>query len=419
MAVILVLTSCGILGGAVFWAGNNLDSKARSLHFHLEEAHRLGMPTTLAELQVHIKDPAEDALPDLEKVYALLTAIPTEERAELQMLSRKGMRGRASKTDRQLLYNVIENHPKLFAALKSASQKTACSVPEVETWRHRRLSQFWTTIREGIRLLNAKGVALGQDHDLKGSEAVFRESVNLASHFVAQPSYLQMARRSSAEIELQRCIERVVYANQEKPVEMASFIERFQELFGAMPSAADMMRGEPPLMLEALSDPKRTGLENVPAGDFFAQVGKSGALEIWNRYFRKLPEDPEDLNGAETVLIAMDTEARDTDFYGRYVDGYDGVIPALRDQLARRRLASAAAKYLKTGALDDLPEDPHSAKPLLTKQTARSVILYSVGRDGVDHNAKEREFGPKASPTYDLLFRLPLVKPASQTNGRS
>jgi hypothetical protein len=199
---------------------------------------------------------------------------------------------------------------------------------------------------------------------------------------------------------------------------MAALIERFLTLAGPLPTAADMLRGEPALMLHALSDAKRTGLENVPAGAFFADVGKSGALEIWNRYFRKLPDDPYDLNGAEAVLIAMDKEAEDTQFYGRYVDGYDLVVPTLRDQLARRRLAEAAVLYLKSGQLDNLPEDPHSGNPLLVKRTAEQVTIYSVGRDGLDNDAKEREFGQKASLVYDILFRLP-AKVATQTNEQS
>jgi hypothetical protein len=414
MAVLLVLTSCGVLGGAAFWAGNSLDSMAKSLPRQLEEARDLGLVTSLSQLRVVIKDPRADAYPELRAGYERWRKLSRADMVSIEQLTRRVLRERATPEEKQRFRQWLDDHPELHHHLLRAATRPACSVPEVETWRHPQLTAYGSFLRESVRIIGARALLAGQAHDIPTAEKLLRLGIGLSQHMSAQPSYVGFSRRSIAELELQRVLERVVVSNQDSPQAMANLLERSQPLFGPLLAASEFLRGEPALMLEALSDPKRTGLENVPGGQFFADVGKSGALEVWNRYYRKLPSDPEDQNNAERVLIAMDKEARDTPYYGSYVSGYDSLMRTLRDVLARRHLAQASIAYLRSGQIGTLPEDPHSGNPLLMKETPTGIIIYSVGQDQQDNGGKEREFGPKASPYSDLIARLPKLSPTSE-----
>jgi hypothetical protein len=410
MAVLLVLASCGVLGGAVFWAGNSLESRARSLPYHLEEAHRLGLLTSIDELRTTASDPNEDALPDLLKADAIWESLEVGQRSRLLNLGRKALRARATREEQIALDKGVQP---LLPALINAARKTECSVPTVETWRTRKTTEFWTTLRESVRLLAAKGVIAGQRHDLAASEEWLGRALRVAHHLQTQPTYAATLRKCASEAEIGRAAERVCYANPAEPQKLADMLERLHDQMGPLTSAAEAIRGEPALFLLGLSDPKRNGLGNVPAGEFFVDVGKAGALEIFNRYYRKLPSDPEDLDKAEEVLIALDKEGTDTSLYGNYVRGYDSMMPLLRDTLVRRRLAEAAIHYFRKGSFGDLPLDPYTRKPLLSKEKNGVLVLYSIGRDGQDDGGKEREMGPNASLYYDIIFRFPRQLPGS------
>ena len=404
MAVMLVLASCGVLGGAVFWAGNSLESRARSLPYHLEEARRLGLLTNIAELQTSASDSTDDALPDLQIVFSNWEGIEGDEQNRIVDLSRKCLRSRASKEERE---EFIREVAPLMPYLISAAQKGECSVGEIETWRSRKVGRFWSTIREGIRFLGARAVIAGQDHDIELAEYWLSLGIALSHHLDTQPSYAATLRKCAAEAELQRVAERVCFANPQSREKLTDLLDKVQDEIGPSTSPAEALKGEPALFLLALSDPKRNGLQNVPAGEFFLDVGKAGALEIFNRHYRKMPSDAEDLDTAERVLIEMDKEATDTALYGNYVRGYDAMMPLMRDTLARRRLAQAAIQYFSTGKVDDLPIDPYSGKSFLTTRRDGMLVIYSVGRDGQDDRGKEREYGPNASLYYDILFRFP------------
>jgi hypothetical protein len=417
--VLLVLASFGALSGAAFWAGVNLDAKAKSLGDHLENASRVGLVTRLDDLVVPAQDPKQDALPDLMRAYEIWQGMSHDDQDRLNALASNIVAGRARRTDYVRFARATAGATDMMDALRLASAKDECSVQQAEAWNspeHRQFAQF---VRKGVRMIAAEAVSAGLAGNLVRAEALLVGATRLTHHLGAQSSVGPLLRQTAAELEVQRALIRIVNANRDLPLATAQLIRRQQDRLGPMPSIARGLSGELALVLAALDDEEHTGLDRVPGGPFFRDIAKAGVTEIWVRHFRKLPNDPTDLNGAERVLIGMGREGEDTAFYGQYVLGYESVVPRLRDVLTRRRLALAAARVLELRAADvDLSDpsvignlgiDPHSGQQLRVQTNERSLILYSVGRDGVDNGGTPPDGD---NPFSDILFVLPHTYPA-------
>jgi hypothetical protein len=416
--IVLGVVSLGGLTGAAFWAGNSLDSKAKRLNANLGAADRLGVATSLQDLRVEAERPEQDAREDLLEAYDAWRALSEKERNELSYLSQVVVSGSARAGQYSRFYRRITALPELMEPVRRASVKNEYSIETPEPWNDTEGKAYAQFVREAVRLVGAQAVMYGRFGSLPEAEAYLAGSARLIRHLGAQASFSPMLRRCSAEIEIQRAAMRIAQANSEKTDLVAGMLRRQQLRFGPMPSATDVMRGELALVLHHLGDAEKTGLQKVPAGHFFEDVAKSGVAEIWTRHYRKLPHNPYDQNGAERVLIAMTKEAEETPFYGQYINGYDRMMPMLRDTLTRRRLALLAARALELRAEGKPIEDgsvigrdgidPWSGEPLKVKDLVnRTLLLYSVGRDMRDDGGKERETGENASPFYDIRFRLP------------
>jgi hypothetical protein len=411
--IALAFGSCGVLGGFAFWFGTSLDAKARNLHSLLSEAHAAGIYTEVSDLIVQAP-PDEDAWPEIEAGYSEWRKLPKSDRNLVLGIARGIFYNRNEDVAIERLNALEAKAPAVFERLRAAGARSECSVQKPELWRDRATMAKWDYVREGIRLLACQAI-LAEKSGRRGEvESLLIEASRLVRFLGAQRSYLPLTQQCAGELELQRALTRIIYLRAQDPSSTAALIRREQERLGPMVSARDVLTGDLALVNASLNDPKENGMENIPGEPMFADAAQAGVTEIWTHFYRQLPTDPEDLNGAEKVLMQMSKTGEQTPLYGRYVKNYEYTVPLFRDVLARRRLADMAATILESRAAGkgDAVDpskfvDPDSGEPMKMIRRDHELVLYSYGRDMKDNHGKEREYGRDASLVYDVLLRLP------------
>jgi hypothetical protein len=145
-------------------------------------------------------------------------------------------------------------------------------------------------------------------------------------------------------------------------------------------------------------------------------------IRFYRRFIADLPADPAKWEQSEVAAKKADLSLmNDHSLVGI---GFESVVPvfdpatvAIQMQLARRNLLDTTLRLLqdraRTGKLPRfLPDygpsrlDPFSGRPLVYRREGAGFILYSFGRDGVDHGGKTN-LGGGGGEGYDELIRIP------------
>lgn len=415
------MLSCLCGTGAVGLVLHAVAGRAEGLPSAFDKARQAGLAVSIDDLR-RKADPSKDALPSVLKAGEAFAVVP--EIDEMQRLCYAVLSFEASDRQKNRLRREMREAAPALEALRAATQFREMSVVEPEIRFDPRPLPPGDILNFGALLFASEALMAGERGDLPRARRALEQGQALLPLMEAEKTYPSFNNRAWSEINLQRALVRVVQENIDRP-EAVELLREYQKGLGPLPSVRSALAGDLALSLDAISRRKEEDVEQLPLAEAFKNMGRADVVGIFTRTVQRLPEDPGDLAKIDAALTAMEDEAGDAPIYGGYAKGYRSILSSLKDIVTRRRLAKTALAIidrLRRGEIPtevpDLGEDsidPHSGKRLRLRRTDDRLIVYSLGRDNLDDEGRERPPLRIGVQTRDVVFAIPL---SSNQRGR-
>lgn len=409
---------CGGAGVLIYF----VNRRAEDLPNNVRIARAAGLAVSVSDLKVSVK-PADDALPDVQRAVRELSRFTPSELFDLEIVGNEVMSFVPTPAAAVKFRRYDARLREFKVALERAGKKPRMSVTQPELWNVEpaekgkaiRENSPGYTLSMGVLLIAAEAVQAAQNHRVKEAVALIQEGQALLPHLEAERTYAGLVRRAWAEIRLQRALVRTVQANPGAQGLWA--LRKVESGWGPLPSAKRSVAGDLALALDATRRRKHDDLEYFPFADALRDLGRSDLIRIFTAAVKGMPGDPNDLDGVLVSLDKMRKEASEAPIYGGYAIGYRGTVDSVRDVLTRRRLARIAAGIL-TARLAGKPTptlasfgstaiDPHTGKSFREKKVGDRLLIYSLGRDGLDDTGKEQPKKRLGIQTRDIVLAIP------------
>ena len=415
LGAVACLCLCGV--GAGGWVMKTVAERAGGLPSVSQRARSLGLAVTVDDLRRKV-EPDRDALPAVLRAGHALAAL--DDSADIYRLGDTILSFEASDAQKARLWAAIRRAEPILRPLREASQYPDMSVPEPEIRFDPRPQPPGDILNFGVLMFASEALLAGERGDLVRARQALRLGRGLLPLIAAEKTYPLFRTRCWAEIRLQRALVRVVQENIRRP-EAVAMLRDFQGELGPLPSVRAALAGDLALSLDAIARRKEEDVEQLPLADAFKDMGRSDVIEIFIRAVERLPQDPGDFAAIDKVLNQMEDEADEAPIYGGYAKGYRSILHALKDVITRRRLAVVTLAMLDRVRQGDIPKelpdlgaegiDPHSGEPFRLKRVNDRLIVYSVGRDGLDDDGREHPPKRLGVQTRDVIFAIPLSAP--------
>jgi hypothetical protein len=400
--------------GAVGWMMKIVSERAGGLPSATQRAKAAGLALTVADLRRKVP-PDRDALPAVLRAGQHLALLP--DAGETYRLGETVLSFEATPEQKARMVDAAHRAEPVLRALREAAQYPDMSVPEPEIRFDPRPQPPSDILNFGVLLFSAEALLAGERGDLEAAQRALDLGRGLLPLMEAEKTYPTFRARCWSEIRLQRALVRVVQANIDRP-EAVEMLRHFQQKLGPLPSVRTALAGDLALSLDAISRRKEEDVEQLPLADAFKDMGRADVVAIFTRAVERMPEDPADLAKVDTVLTQMEEEADDAPIYGGYAKGYRTILQSLKDVMTRRRLAQtvlAMIDQIRQGEIPgEIPDlganriDPHNGESFRLKQRNNRLVVYSVGRDGLDDDGREHPPLRLKVQTRDVVFAVPL-----------
>lgn len=412
LGAIVLSCLCGVGGVGVVL--KIVTGRAGGLPTAYEEARSAGLAISINDLRRKV-DPKEDALPAVLRAADEFAKVPDIE--EMQRLGYTVLSFEANERQKRRLRDAMQESAPALEALREAGQYAKMSVLEPEIRFDPRPFPPGDVLNFGALLFAAEALMAGERGDLPRARQALSQGRALLPLMESEKTYPSFNNRAWAEINLQRALVRIVQENIDRP-ESVELLRDFQTQIGPLPSVRSALAGDLALSLDAISRRKEEEVEQLPLADAFKDMGRADIVGIFRRAVQRMPDDPEGLAEIDAALNKMEDEAEEAPIYGGYAKGYRSILLSLKDIVTRRRLAKTVLAILDELHRGEIPSqvpdlgkdsiDPHSGKPFRIRRTANRLIVYSLGRDNLDDEGRERPPLRLGLQTRDVVFGIPL-----------
>lgn len=383
------------LGGVLVF-NYSLRNTGEQLRSELAEARSLGIPTGAQDLAVQNEvKPSDNAAPIYLAAIDKERTDPKLKRLVTELGSGKGD-GKGAEP--------------ILALVAKAASKPGC---RFERKWNQGLNLDYPEFKELKRYVKASAERAKREGRSGNWQAALQSLAvgrRISEHMGQDPSMIAMLARTFGEASVELALWQVARANAQVPGFIPAAI-RFEEQAAPLPLIRDRIAADFALQMETISNLGRLVSDDMKESNgmdpdrsvqqaFDSPFIKSGVQErlvrSYLQVFREMPSDPNDLDGAQKALDAMQarSEKDRSPFNAMNLlisPTYHGIPDFVRHLVSLRRLNRCGLGMLAKGKASGLTAappgcemDPFADKAFMYRPNPKGFILYGVGRNRID-----------------------------------